>query len=77
MPNQGQKTLTVVTEEGNQFGMTYQVADVAKALTSVGAICDIGDGNNFVVFNRTGGNIASPGIGTTTASSRAGRGGAY
>ena len=77
MPNQGQKSLNVVTDEGHNFGMVYQVADVAKGLTSVGHICDAADGNNFVVFTRTGGYIASPSTGCTTAFSRKDKGGAY
>ena len=77
MANQGQKKSQILTEEGKSFGMTYQVADVSKGLTSVGSICDTGDGENFVVFNRHGGYIASPSTGTTTAFTRAGRGGAY
>ena len=77
MPNQGQKMFAVESNEGDQFSMTYQVADVQKGLTSVGSICDSGDGENFVVFTRTGGYIASPQLGTTTKFSRTGKGAPY
>ena len=77
MPNQGQKRFTFETTEGDTFGITYQIADVANGLTSVGAVCDSGDGGNFVVFTKTGGYIASPQLGTTTSFSRAGRGAPY
>ena len=75
MPNQGQKLLRVATDEGQEFGMTYQVTDVAKGLTSVGGICDAGDGQNFVVFTSAGGYIASPQNWTTTKFTR--KNGAY
>ena len=77
MPNQGQKKFAVESNEGDQFSMTYQVADVQKGLTSVGSVCDSGDGENFVVFTRTGGYIASPQLGTTTNITRTGKGAPY
>ena len=70
LPNRGQKELDVVTEEGDKFRMTYQIADITKPLLSVGAATDAGDGRNYVVFHRTGGWIAKPELGTRTHFSR-------
>ena len=75
--NEGQKYLPVVTEEGQSFGMTYQVAAVTKGLTSVGELCDEGDGSNFVVFHRGGGYIACPQSGSVTGFNRSNKNGAY
>ena len=66
IPNLGQKSLDVVTNEGNEFRMTFQIADVTKPLTSVGAVTDAGDGLNYVVFHRDGGWIAHPTTGKRT-----------
>lgn len=66
IPNLGQKALDVVTNEGNEFRMTFQIADVTKPLTSVGAVTDAGDGSNYVVFHRDGGWIAHPATGKRT-----------
>ena len=66
LPNKGQKSLAVVTNEGDEFRMTYQIADVTKPLMSVGAVTDAGDGTNYVVFHRDGGWISRPSSGTRT-----------
>ena len=55
LPNQGQKVLSVVTENWDKYKMTYQVADVVKPLTSVSNICDAADGLNTVTFTSKGG----------------------
>ena len=55
MPNQGNKVLSVVTEDWNRYLMTYQVADVVKPLTSVSNICDAANGLNTVTFASQGG----------------------
>ena len=54
LPNLGQKTVNVVTEDGKSAMFTTQIADVAKPLTSVGETCDKG---NLVIFSATGGAI--------------------
>ena len=77
MKNEGEKYIPIVTEEGDHFGMTYQVAPVAKGLTSVGELCDEGRGDNFVVFHKGGGYIACPAAGTVTAFERSAKNGAY
>ena len=66
-----------MSQEGNVFNAVFQVADVSKALLSVGEICDSDDGENFVVFTRNGGYIAQPAQGCTTAFHRTGTKGAY
>ena len=40
VPNRGQKSVAVVTEEGNQKMTTWQMAKVHKPLTSVGKVCN-------------------------------------
>ena len=77
MKNEGEKYMPIITEEGHRFGMTYQVAPVSKGLTSVGEMCDEGNGDNFVVFHKGGGYIACPGAGTVTAFERSAKNGAY
>ena len=77
MANKGVKHLPVHTQEGDKFGLSYQIAEVSKCLTSVGELCDAADGSNFVVFHKTGGYIASPAAGTMTQFERAPNGGAY
>ena len=77
MTNQGQQKVNCVSNDGDAFGITYQIAEVPKALTSVGSICDAGDGENFVMFSRTGGYIASPQLGTVTSFTRSAKGALY
>ena len=77
MPNQGQKIFPTVSQEGNVFDVVFQVAEVSKALLSVGEICDSDDGANYVVFTESGGYIAQPSQGCTTAFHRMGAKGAY
>ena len=77
MPNLGKKQFEVMTDEGTEFTMAYQCAEVSKGLTSVGDVCDVGDGQNFVVFTKTGGYIASPQTGSTVHFSRKGPKGPY
>ena len=53
--NEGKKTLSVVTENWEDYLMTYQCAKVVKPLTSVGSVCDAGSGRNQVTFTKHGG----------------------
>ena len=46
--NKGQRHLQAWTDEGCPVGMTHQVADVTKPLSSVSTMCDAGD---VVTFN--------------------------
>ena len=77
MKNQGQKRFAFVSNEWDRLGMKYNVADMQQGSTSVGEICDEGDGNTFVVFTKYGGYIGSPQLGTTTGFDRAGTGAPY
>ena len=54
IPNLGQQTLEVRTEEGVDPAVTLQMADVSRPLNSVGKICDTG---KLVMFGKKGGVI--------------------
>ena len=54
IPNLGQQTLEVRTEEGVDTDVTFQMADVSRPLNSVGKICDTG---KQVMFGKKGGVI--------------------
>ena len=54
IPNLGQQTLAVRTEEGVDATATFQIADVARPLNSVGKMCDLG---KRVMFGKKGGVI--------------------
>ena len=54
LPNLGEKTLNVVTENGVPATSTYQIANVTRALCAVSRVCDKG---NTVVFEKDGGYI--------------------
>ena len=67
MPNLGQKVLNVQTNEGKNTTVVYQVAEVSRPLTSVGATCDRG---NWVVYNSQGGFILNCQTGERTSFER-------
>ena len=67
MPNMGQKVLNVQTNEGKNTTVVYQVAEVSRPLTSVGATCDRG---NWVVYNSQGGFILNCQTGERTSFER-------
>ena len=67
MPNMGQKVLNVQTNEGKNTTVVYQVAEVSRPLTSVGATCDRG---NWVVYNSQGGFILNCQTGERTSFDR-------
>ena len=54
LPNQGEKKIVGVTKDNRAVSMVYQVADVTKALCSVGRVADRG---NLVCFDDKGGVI--------------------
>ena len=54
IPNEGEQELLLVTPEGHNTKMNYQITDVKRTLTSVGRVCDRG---NKVIFGRGGGVI--------------------
>lgn len=57
LPNQGQKKLQVLTEDGTPTTTTYQIADVTRPLCAVSRMCDQ---DNVVVFTKEGGFVQSP-----------------
>ena len=54
--NEGERTITFMTDEGQQRKITFQVAGVNKAFASVAGICDAG---HIVIFTKTGGTITN------------------
>ena len=50
--NKGEKTVTMYSEDGDQFRAGYQITDVTRPLNSISRVCD--QGNN-VLFTKTGG----------------------
>ena len=72
IPNLGQQTLNVVTNEENVFQTVYQIAEVTRPLTAVGTTCDKG---NLVVYGPSGGCIYNQETGVQTNFTR--RGGIY
>ena len=50
--NKGEKTVTMYSEDGDQFRARYQITDVTRPLNSISRVCD--QGNN-VLFTKTGG----------------------
>ena len=52
--NKGEKTVTMYSENGEQYRARYQITDVTRPLNSVSRVCDPG---NIVLFTQTGGRI--------------------
>ena len=52
--NEREQALNVITEDGGQSSMVFQITDVKRPLCSVSKICDRG---NRVIFGRNGGVI--------------------
>ena len=69
MANIGEQHIRVVTEEGGQADVTFQVTGVTRPLLSVGELCDRG---NRVVFGRGGGVIQNTSTGAITHFARSG-----
>ena len=67
VPNEGQKVIPVVTEEGRNRKVTWQLAEVQKPLTAVGKICD---NDAICVFGKRGGFIRNMGNGEMTKFNR-------
>ena len=67
VPNEGQKVVPVVTEEGRNRKVTWQLAEVQKPLTAVGKICD---NDAICVFGKRGGFIRSTSNGEMTKFNR-------
>ena len=65
--NLGEQELEVVTENGKESKILYQIADVARPLNAVSEICDAGgpDGQ-LVIFGKTGGVVYNLATGSQT-----------
>ena len=58
MPNLGEQVLPVTTADGRETNVSYQLADVSRALNSVSEICDAGgEDGQLVLFSKWGGQI--------------------
>ena len=64
IPNLGQQNIDFITDEGRPLRGQYQVAEVNRALLSVGKICD---NNKRVIFGKNGGAILCLKTGRTTS----------
>ena len=67
IPNLGQKKFDVVTEDGAEGNIRYQIADVSRPLNAISDICDAG---NRVIFGKNGGMILNVEKGSETYFSR-------
>ena len=67
MPNNGEKHIQVMTDEGHKCMLNMQVTDVKKPLMSVARICDAG---HDVVFTSSGGTIIHRARGQATKFNR-------
>ena len=63
IPNEGEKRLRVITEEGHGCNLKMQITAVNKALLSVSKVCDAG---HEVTFTSEGGKIRHIGSGQVT-----------
>ena len=63
IPNEGEKTINAVTDDGMEYSATYQMAKVTKPLNSIGKICDQ---DNVVVFTSQGGAVVNNTTGKET-----------
>ena len=61
--NKGEKDIPMITEEGQNASMTFQITDVNKVLASVRRICEAG---NTVVFDEEGSYILNKKSGKKT-----------
>jgi len=71
IPNLGEQNLEIVTGEGRDGCVTYQVAEVTRPLNAVSEICDAGgEEGQYVIFSKHGGVIVNPETGSQTAFER-------
>ena len=68
LPNLGEQHLGVVMSTGRETVVSYQMADVSRALSSISEICDAGhpDFGHHGVFGRHGGMVVNLETGMTT-----------
>ena len=72
LPTMGQQRMPIVTNEGMESKVLYQVAEVSRPLTAVSATCDRG---NVFVYSSSGGFIHNLSTGARTHFGR--KGGIY
>ena len=73
IPNLGEQTLEIVTQDGREAQVRYQSADVSRTLNSVSEICDGGGaGGQYVLFSKWGGQVLNPETGRRMAFDREG-----
>ena len=61
IPNLGEKVIQVVSGDGKEGAVKYQVADVTRTLNSISEICDAGgEQGQYVLFSKWGGAILNP-----------------
>ena len=71
IPNLVEQVLEVVTQEGNEGRVKYQVADVSRPLNAVSEICDAGgEDGQHVIFGKNGGMIVNLETGRQTPFAR-------
>ena len=71
IPNLGEQVLEVVTNDGNEGRVKYQVADVSRPLNAVSEICDAGgEHGQHVIFGKHGGMILNLETGKQTPFAR-------
>ena len=67
IPNLGEQDLDIVTNEGRESMVKYQIADVTRPLNAVSEICDGGGAQGqWVIFGKHGGVIYNPMTGAQT-----------
>ena len=71
IPNLGEQVLSIVTADGKEGTVKYQVADVSRPLNSISEICDAGgEGGQHVIFGKHGGMIVNLETGRQTPFAR-------
>ena len=71
IPNLGEQVLSIVTADGKEGMVKYQVADVSRPLNSISEICDAGgEGGQHVIFGKHGGMIVNLETGRQTPFAR-------
>ena len=71
IPNLGEQVLSIVTSDGKDCTVKYQVADVSRPLNAISEICDAGgEHGQHVIFGKNGGMIVNLETGRQTPFAR-------
>ena len=71
IPNLGEQVLSIVTSDGKDGTIKYQVADVSRPLNAISEICDAGGVHGqHVIFGKNGGMIVNLETGRQTPFAR-------